>query len=241
MKLPLKVDLNNKIAVVTGGSGVLGLSLSRALAKAGATVAVLARNQEKIDRVVQTINDEGGKAVGYSANVLDKKELEKVHANLAESYGPCSILINGAGGNNSKASTSHEYATKQNILDTGEQSFFDLSPSAVDNLFNLNFLGTLLPTQVFAKDMIDQTECTIINMSSMNAYSPLTKIPAYSGAKAAVSNFTKWLAVHFSKLGIRVNAMAPGFFLTEQNRELLIQEDGGLSERAEKILSQTPM
>src|SRR5699024_12011755 len=164
-----------------------------------------------------------------------------VHANLAESYGPCSILINGAGGNNSKASTSHEYATKQNILDTEEQSLFDLSPSAVDNLFNLNFLGTLLPTQVFAKDMIDQTECTIINISSMNAYSPLTKIPAYSGAKAAVSNFTKWLAVHFSKLGIRVNAMAPGFFLTEQNRELLIQEDGGLSERAEKILSQTPM
>lgn len=241
MKLPFKVDLNNKVAVVTGGSGVLGSSLSRALAKAGATVAVLARNQEKIDRVVQTIHDEGGNAVGYSVNVLDKKELEKVHANLAESHGPCSILINGAGGNNPKASTSHEYATKQNILDTMEQSFFDLSPSAVDNLFNLNFLGTLLPTQVFAKDMIDQTKCTIINISSMNAYSPLTKIPAYSGAKAAVSNFTQWLAVHFSKLGIRVNAMAPGFFLTEQNRGLLIQENGGLSERAEKIVSQTPM
>ncbi|WP_077328372.1 SDR family oxidoreductase [Virgibacillus siamensis] len=241
MQLPFQVDLQNKVAVVTGGSGVLGSVLSRALAKAGATVAVLARNQEKIDKTVRAIRDEGGNAIGYSVDVLDKQALEKVHEDLLSQFGPCSILINGAGGNNPKATTAHEYATAENLQNSSEQSFFDLEPSAVDNLFSLNFLGTLLPTQVFAKDMTNQKDCTIINVSSMNAYTPLTKIPAYSGAKAAVSNFTQWLAVHFSKLGIRVNAVAPGFFLTEQNRDLMIQEDGELSDRAGKILSQTPM
>lgn len=240
MQLPFEVNLQNKLAVVTGGSGVLGAVLCRALAKAGATVAVLARNQEKIDNVVQSIHEEGGKAIGFSVDVLDKDALEKVRATLLSDFGFCSILVNGAGGNSPAATTSQEFAAvKENDLD--QKSFFDIDPTAVNELFNLNFLGTLLPTQVFAKDMINQTDCTVINVSSMNAFRPLTKIPAYSGAKAAVSNFTQWLAVHFSKLGIRVNAIAPGFFLTEQNKDLLIQEDGKMSERAEKITSQTPM
>jgi len=241
MELPFKINLKDKVAVVTGGSGVLGAVFSKALAKAGAKVAVLARTQSKIDTVVDDIKADGGEVIGYSVDVLDKKALEDVHEDVVNKLGPCSILINGAGGNNPKATTSKEYFGAEDLNDASIQSFFDLDPDAVNNLFNLNFLGTLLPTQVFARDMTDRQACTIINISSMNAYTPLTKIPAYSGAKAAISNFTQWLAVHFSKAGIRVNAMAPGFFLTDQNRGLMIQEDGELSERAHKIISQTPM
>src|SRR5699024_4435149 len=195
-----------------------GSVFSRALAQAGAKVAVLARSKDKIDAVVQDIKSNGGEAIGYSVDVLDKKALEDVHADVKRRLGRCSILINGAGGNNPKATTSKEYFDASDLNDQSLQSFFDLEQNGVSDLFNLNFLGTLLPTQVFARDMTDQKESTIINISSMNAYTPLTKIPAYSGAKAAISNFTQWLAVHFSKAGIRVNAMAPGFFLTEQNR-----------------------
>ena len=241
MELPFQIDLKNKVAVVTGGSGVLGAVFSRALAKAGAKVAVLARSEDKINAVVNDIKSDGGVAVGYSVDVLDKKALEEVHAEVKQRLGNCSILINGAGGNNPKATTSKEYFDASDLNDSSLQSFFDLEQDGVSDLFHLNFLGTLLPTQVFARDMTNQEESTIINISSMNAYTPLTKIPAYSGAKAAISNFTQWLAVHFSKAGIRVNAMAPGFFLTEQNRGLMIKEDGELSERAHKILSQTPM
>ncbi|GGJ87712.1 dioxygenase [Lentibacillus kapialis] len=241
MELPFQIDLNDKVAVVTGGSGVLGSVFAAALAKAGAKVAVLARTKDKIDAVIQDIKSDGGEAIGYSVDVLDKKALEDVHADVKKNFGRCSILINGAGGNNPKATTSKEYFDVSDVNDASLQSFFDLEQDGVSDLFNLNFLGTLLPTQVFARDMTHQNESTIINISSMNAYTPLTKIPAYSGAKAAISNFTQWLAVHFSKAGIRVNAMAPGFFLTEQNRDLMIREDGELSERANKILSQTPM
>ncbi|SFE21542.1 hypothetical protein SAMN05216238_11044 [Lentibacillus persicus] len=241
MELPFQIDLNDKVAVVTGGSGVLGSVFAKALAKAGAKVAVLARTKDKINTVVNDITSDGGEAIGYSVDVLDKTSLEDVHADVLKKLGPCSILINGAGGNNPKATTSKEYFHTADLNDTSLQSFFDLDEVGVNELFNLNFLGTLLPTQVFARDMVDQETSTVINVSSMNAYTPLTKIPAYSGAKAAISNFTQWLAVHFSKVGIRVNAMAPGFFLTEQNRDLMIKEDGELSDRAHKIISQTPM
>lgn len=241
MKLPFHIDLQDKVAVVTGGSGVLGSVMSKALAAAGAKVVVLARNKEKIEQLVSGMREEGGTAFGYSVDVLNKEALEELHAKIFQEIGPCSILINGAGGNHPMATTSHEYLEQEHFADQTEQSFFDLEPGAVEKLFHLNFLGTLLPTQVFAKDMAGRAGCTVINISSMNAYRPLTKIPAYSGAKAAISNFTQWLAVYFSKMGIRVNAIAPGFFLTEQNRGLLIEADGNLSDRANKILSQTPM
>lgn len=240
MQLPFQIDLNNKVAVVTGGSGVLGSVLSKALAKAGAKVVILARNKEKIDVTVEQIKEQGGDAFGYSVDVLNKPELEAVHQKVLEIAGPCSILINGAGGNHPKATTSEEFFSEESLQDSG-QTFFDLDADSVEDVFNLNFKGTLLPTQVFAKDMVAQKGATVINVSSMNAYRPLTKIPAYSGAKAAISNFTQWLSVYFSKVDIRVNAIAPGFFLTEQNENLMFDANGELSDRANKILSQTPM
>ncbi|SFL78164.1 SDR family oxidoreductase [Salibacterium qingdaonense] len=242
MELPFHVDLSDKTAVVTGGSGVLGSVFSEALAAAGAKVVVLARNQEKVDNVTARIRDQGGDCLGYSVDVLDKKALQKVYEEVKETFGPCNILINGAGGNHPKATTTNERFAPEDLQDENNQTFFDLEPEAVNELFQLNYLGTLVPTQVFSRDMALQDEgAAILNISSMNAVQPLTKIPAYSGAKSAISNFTQWLAVHFSTAGVRVNAMAPGFFQTEQNRDLLFDKDGNPSERAGKILSQTPM
>lgn len=240
MELPFHINLENKVAVVTGGSGVLGSVLSEALAEAGASVVVLARNKEKVDAVTERIQKNGGTAYGYSVDVLDPNALEEVHQDVLARVGACDILINGAGGNHPQATTSQEKLDPEAITDDSQQTFFDLDPNAVKNLFDLNFIGALLPTQVFAKDMVEKKEATVINISSMNADRPLTKIPAYSGAKAAVSNFTQWLAVHFADVGIRVNAVAPGFFLTDQNRALMYKDDGSLSERAHKILAQTP-
>ncbi|MFQ3545641.1 SDR family oxidoreductase [Halobacillus rhizosphaerae] len=237
MNLPFQIDLEGKIAVVTGGSGVLGSVLSEALAKCGAKVAILARTQEKIDKVVERITSTGGECRGYSVDVLDKEALMEVREDIHEQWGTVDLLLNGAGGNHPKATTGQEYFSPDNE----EQSFFDIDPHAVDELFKLNFSGTLIPTQVFAEDMVDKHGASIINISSMNALRPLTKIPAYSGAKAAVSNFTQWLSVYFSKVGIRVNAIAPGFFLTEQNRGLLLDQEGEYKERANKIIGQTPM
>ncbi|MGY4691631.1 SDR family oxidoreductase [Salibacterium sp. K-3] len=242
MQLPFQVDLKDKTAVVTGGSGVLGSVFSEALAAAGAKVVVLARNKEKVDNVTARITKQGGECLGYSVDVLDKQALEEVYREVKDTYGPCRILINGAGGNHPKATTTSERFSLEDLKDDANQTFFDLEPEAVEELFQLNYLGTLVPTQVFSRDMAAGDEgASIINISSMNAVQPLTKIPAYSGAKAAISNFTQWLAVHFSQTGVRVNAMAPGFFQTEQNRDLLFDENGQLSERAGKILSQTPM
>lgn len=241
MKVPFEIDLSGKVVIVTGGSGVLGSVISKALASVGANVAIISRTKSKVDQIANEIKAEGGLATGYSADVLDKKALEEVHEKIVENQGKCDILINGAGGNHPKATTTNEYLEERDITDSSIQSFFDLEEHAISELFELNFLGTLLPTQVFTKDMVGRTGCSIMNISSMNAYTPLTKIPAYSGAKAAISNFTEWLAVHFSKLGIRVNAISPGFFLTEQNEDLLIEQNGDLSDRANKILSQVPM
>lgn len=233
-------DLSGKVAVVTGAGGVLCGMFAKTAAAAGAKVAVLDLNEEAAQKVAEEITAAGGTARAYKTDVLDRKSLEGTHALVLSQLGPCDILINGAGGNNPKANTEKEYFETGDI-EADTMSFFDLDQSGVEFVFRLNFIGTLLPTQTFAKDMTGREGCTIVNVSSMNAYTPLTKIPAYSGAKAAVSNFTQWLAVHFSKVGIRVNAIAPGFFVTTQNEKLLYHEDGSKTARTRKILAATPM
>ena len=240
MGLSFGTDLTGKVAVVTGAGGVLCGMFAKTLAEAGAKVAVLDLNEEAAGRVAEDIVAAGHTAKAYKANVLERESLEEVHAKVLAELGPCDVLVNGAGGNNPKAQTTKEYFEMGDI-EADTISFFDLDPKGVEFVFNLNFLGTLLPTQIFAKVMIGREGCNILNVSSMNAFTPLTKIPAYSGAKAAVSNFTQWLAVHFSKAGIRVNAMAPGFFVTKQNEKLLFNEDGTATARTAKILAATPM
>ena len=239
MNLPFEIDLNGKVVAVTGAGGVLCSMFAEAMAKTGAKVALLDLNEAAAKEYADKINAEGGVAKAYGCNVLDKSSLESVHEKVVADLGKCDILINGAGGNNPKATTDNEYFTPEDI--GSMKTFFDLDKEGVEFVFNLNFLGTLLPTQVFAQDMIDKDDASIINISSMNAYTPLTKIPAYSGAKAAISNFTQWLAVHFSKTNIRCNAIAPGFFVTKQNEKLLFNEDGTPTPRTGKILGSTPM
>ncbi len=242
MKLPFRIDLNHKVAVVTGGGGVLCAEMAAALAANGAKVAILDLNAEAAEQVAAQLRAEGATAIGISANVLERASLEAAAERVLKELGPCDVLLNGAGGNHPKGTTTKEYFEAGDLGDPSLITFFDLDPKGVEFVFNLNFLGTLLPTQVFAQQMIGRTGCTIINISSMNAFCPLTKIPAYSGAKAAVSNFTQWLAVHFAKASIRVNALAPGFFVTEQNRKLLIDENTGeFTARARKIVNHTPM
>ena len=239
----MEVKLNGKVAVVTGGGGVLCGIMAKALAKAGAKVAILDLRAEAAEAVAEEIRAEGGVAMGLSANVLELASLQEAEAKISAEYGPCDILINGAGGNNPKGTTSKEFLTKEDLAAKveGVTTFFDLDPAGVGFVFNLNFLGTLLPTQVFCRKMAEGKGGNVLNISSMNAFCPLTKIPAYSGAKAAISNFTQWLAVHFSKVNIRVNAIAPGFFLTNQNRALLTNADGSLTARGNTILTHTPM
>jgi short-chain dehydrogenase/reductase SDR len=241
--MEMKVDLNGKVAVVTGGGGILCSVMAKSLAEAGAKVAILDLKEEAAKKVADEIVKAGGKAIGVAANVLDLESLKKAEAIVKAELGACDILVNGAGGNNPKGTTSKEYLMPEDLVKKAEgvTTFFDLDPAGVGFVFNLNFLGTLLTTQVFAREMAEKGAGSIINISSMNAFTPLTKIPAYSGAKAAISNFTQWLAVHFSKVNIRVNAIAPGFFLTEQNRTLLTNPDGSLTARGNTILSHTPM
>jgi NAD(P)-dependent dehydrogenase (short-subunit alcohol dehydrogenase family) len=217
--------------------------MAQALADKGAKIAILDLREETAERVAAEIREKGGEAVGVACNVLDVESLKAAHQKVNELLGSCDILINGAGGNHPKGTTSKSFLYAEDLGSTEEglKTFFDLDPEGIKFVFDLNFIGTLLPTQVFAKDMIGKSGASIINISSMNAFTPLTKIPAYSGAKAAISNFTQWLAVHFSKVGIRVNALAPGFFLTEQNRTLLTNTDGSLTDRGNTIISHTPM
>lgn len=236
----LNTDLSGKVAVVTGAGGVLCSYFARVLARAGAKVALLDLNEEAAAGFAAEITEEGGTAKAYKCNVLDKAMCCDVADRVAEELGKCDILVNGAGGNNPKATTDKEYYETGDI-DADTKSFFDLDSDGVGFVFNLNFLGTLIPTQAFASQMLGRKGCSILNISSMNAYTPLTKIPAYSGAKAAVSNFTQWLAVHFSKEGIRVNAIAPGFFSTKQNAKLLWNDDCTPTARTGKILAATPM
>ena len=236
----LNTDLTGKVAVVTGAGGVLCSGFAKVLARAGAKVALLDLNYDAADRFAQEIVEEGGVAKAYKCNVLDKEICFAVADQILSDLGPCDILLNGAGGNNPRATTDKEYFELGDI-EGDTKSFFDLDKAGVEFVFNLNFIGTLISTQAFARQMVGRPGCSILNVSSMNAYTPLTKIPAYSGAKAAVSNFTAWLAVHFSKVGIRVNAIAPGFFSTAQNAALLWNPDGTPTARTGKILAATPM
>ena len=238
MNLPLSHNFAGKVVVVTGAGGVLCGDMARAYAVAGAKVAALDLNEEAVKKLADKLKAEGYICEGYKANVLDRELLEEVHQQVLKDLGPCDILINGAGGNNPRATTDNEY---QHEAKEGQKTFFDLDAAGVDFVFKLNFQGTLLPTQVFAKDMVERKCGNILNISSMNAYTPLTKIPAYSGAKAGISNFTQWLATHFAGTGIRCNAIAPGFLVSNQNRALLFNADGTPTARAGKILNGTPM
>ncbi len=236
----LNTDLTGKVAVVTGAGGVLCSYFAKVLARAGAKVALLDINEGAAKAYSDEITAEGGIAKAFACNVLEKETCFAVADAVQAEFGPCDILVNGAGGNNPRATTDKEYFELGDI-DGDTKSFFDLQADGVGFVFNLNFLGSLIPTQAFARQMVGREGCNILNVSSMNAYTPLTKIPAYSGAKAAVSNFTQWLAVHFSKVGIRVNAIAPGFFSTQQNAKLLFNDDGTPTARTGKILAATPM
>lgn len=236
----MNTDLTGKVAVVTGAGGVLCSAFSKTLARAGAKVALLDLNYDSAKQFADEITAEGGVAKAYKCNVLDKAACYEVADEVKKDLGPCDILVNGAGGNNPKATTDKEFFELGDI-DADTKNFFDLESDGVGFVFNLNFLGTLIPTQAFARQMVGREGCNILNISSMNAFTPLTKIPAYSGAKAAISNFTQWLAVHFSRVGIRVNAIAPGFFSTKQNAKLLWNEDGSPTARTGKILAATPM
>ena len=235
-------DLRGKVCVVTGGGGVIGAALGAGLAAAGIRVVVLDQKREAADRVVQSLRDrQGATALGVACDVLDRTSLEQALETIHGELGPVDLLINGAGGNSPRATT------KAEVLDPGRMddladTFFGLELEGFRAVFDLNFLGTVLPTMVFTRDMLRSGRGAVLNISSMNAFRPLTRIPAYSAAKAAVNNFTEWLAVHFARTNIRVNAIAPGFLLTDQNRFLLVDEASGqLTARGGKILAATPM
>lgn len=241
--VPFKIDLTKKTVVITGGGGVLCSEFACGLAECGANVALLYLKRDNAKKVAETINNKsGGKALAIQCDVLDPERLKEAKNIVAEEFGLCDVLINGAGGNRPEGTTTKEYFFDGDQHAPGDiLTFFDLMPESVKYVFDLNFTGALLSAQVFCKDMLNRAGCSVINISSLNAYVPLTKIPAYSAAKAAVSNFTQWLAVHFSKIGIRVNAIAPGFFLSEQNRALLFDKQGNPTPRTDKILAGTPM
>ena len=238
MNLPINIDYTGKVVVVTGAGGLICGAMARAFAQSGAKVAALDLNEEAVKKLADEITAEGYICKGYKANVLSNEELEAVYEAVKADLGVCDILINGAGGNNPRATTDNEY---HHEAKEGGKSFFDLDSAGVDFVFKLNFQGTLIPTQVFAKGMVEKQKGCILNISSMNAYTPLTKIPAYSAAKAGISNFTQWLATHFAGTGIRCNAIAPGFLVSAQNRALLFNEDGTPTARSAKILNGTPM
>jgi NAD(P)-dependent dehydrogenase (short-subunit alcohol dehydrogenase family) len=234
--------LRNKNCVITGGAGILGTSMAEALAGAGINLAILDVNQEAAQLLAEKLTKTYKvRCVGFAANVLDKSSLEKAKAEIHEKLGSIDFLINGAGGNAPKATTKAEQIIPSDTIAWAE-TFYGLEKEAFQQVFDLNFLGTLLPTMVFTKEMVMAGKGSVINISSMNAFKPLTKIPAYSAAKAAINNFTEWLAVHLGKTGVRVNAIAPGFFLTNQNRFLLTDEaTGELTPRGSRIIDSTPM
>ena len=237
INLPLNIDFSGKVVVVTGAGGLICGAMARAFAQSGAKVAALDLNEDAVKALANELKAEGYICEGYKANVLEAEALKAVHEQVLNDLGPCDILINGAGGNNPRATTDNEY---QHEAKEGQKTFFDLDAGGVDFVFKLNFQGTLLPTQAFAKDMVEKKGGCILNISSMNAYTPLTKIPAYSAAKAGISNFTPWLATHFAGTGIRCNAIAPGFLVSAQNKALLFNEDGTPTARSKKILNNTP-
>lgn len=236
-------NLKGRVAVVTGGGGVLCGDFAKALAKQGVKVAVLDLNEAAAQKVADEIKQDGGTAIAVGCNVLDTESMQSARNTVVEKLGTCDILLNGAGGNNPKGTTTKETLEAVDLVEKNDdiKTFFDLDPQGISFVFNLNFLGTLIPTQVFARDMAQKDNSCIVMITSMNAFRPLTKIPAYSAAKAAVANFTQFMAVHFAEVGIRVNAIAPGFFSTNQNKTLLWNEDGTPTPRTGKILAATPM
>ena len=234
------MGIKDKVVVITGAGGVLCSEFARAVAYAGGKVALLNRSADKIERLATEICNGGGVALPYPMDVLDVSGLQDVHARIKRDLGPCDILINGAGGNMDRANTSVEYFERTDTLE-GQRTFFELDEEHIDAVFKLNFSGTLLPAKEFARDMLGRSGCSILNVSSMASYHPMTKVLGYAGAKAAINNLTEWLAVHFAKEGIRVNAIAPGFFSTTQNRNLLFDKDGNYTQRSHKILAGTPM
>lgn len=242
MQLPFRVDLDGRVAVVTGGAGVLGAELAAALAHCGAKVAIVDVNPGAAEELAVRLRADGLQGLAVAADVLDRTSLRAAAEQIQAAFGPCDLLLNAAGGNHPSGTTSQEFLTLEDLDDASLRSFFSLDADSIERVFGLNFLGTLLPTQIFARQMLGRPGGCIINISSLSATRPLTKVPAYSAAKAAVSNFTAWLAVHLAPVGIRVNALAPGFFLTAQNRPLLIDPASGeLSPRARKIIAHTPL
>ncbi len=235
-------DLRGKVCVITGGAGVLGSAMVRAMASTGVKIAIADLDKEMADKIAAEIASEtDAEIIGVAANVLDKESLEQAKVVINSQLGEIDILINGAGGNSPQATTKVEQM-QENDINNLEETFYGLEMEGFDKVFALNFKGTLLPTMVFTKDMLSRKKGVVLNISSMNSYRPLTKIPAYSAAKASVNNFTEWLAVHLAKVGIRVNAIAPGFFITNQNRFLVMDEKtGNFSPRGQKIVDNTPM
>jgi NAD(P)-dependent dehydrogenase (short-subunit alcohol dehydrogenase family) len=233
-------DISGKIAVVTGAGGELAGAISRGLAARGVKVAILDLDGGKAEICVDKIRDAGGTAKAFACDVLEKEQLEECNREVTSLWGAADFLLNGAGGNHPGASTEKEFFEFDDLDDTEGQNFLNLDMKGVEFAFALNFYGTTLPSRVFSKGMIRKKSGGIVNISSMNAFTPLTKIPAYSAAKSSVSNFTRWLAVHFSKVGVRVNAIAPGFFMTEQLRFLHIdQSTGNYTEQAKKVIAHT--
>ncbi|KOR82809.1 D-mannonate oxidoreductase [Bacillus sp. FJAT-22058] len=235
--IPIHENLSNRVAVITGGSGVLCSKMAVELARHGVRIAILNRTAEKGQEVVELIEQAGGTAISIAADVLDRASLENARGKIIESFGRVDLLINGAGGNHPDAITAPEKYGEE----AEGKSFFDLDETGFSQVFASNFTGTFLASQVFGKELLQVEAPIIVNVSSMSAYAPMTKVPAYSAAKASINNFTMWMAVHFAEAGLRVNAIAPGFFLTKQNRDLLLNEDGSMKARSNKIITSTPM
>ncbi|SFL52468.1 NAD(P)-dependent dehydrogenase, short-chain alcohol dehydrogenase family [Gracilibacillus orientalis] len=238
--LAIHSNLKNKVAVVTGGGGVLCGAMAKELARQGMKVAVLNRTYEKAEKVVDDIKEQGGEALAIGCDVLDRDAVFAAEKKVFQQYGACDVLINGAGGNHPDGTTASEKFKKEEMSDPSIRTFFDMTTEGFSSVFNLNFIGSLIPTQIFSTRMMER-KTTVLNISSMSAPSPMTKVPAYSAAKAAINNFTQWLAVHMAEANVRVNAIAPGFFLTDQNRPLLTNEDGSPTPRMQKIIDHTPM
>lgn len=235
--IPIHEKLSGRVAVVTGGSGVLCSEMCLELARHDVKVAILNRTIEKGEEVAEHIRENGGTASSFAADVLDRSSLEKARDEIVKLYGKVDILINGAGGNHPDAITAPETYGEE----VEGKTFFELDEAGFSQVFATNFTGTFLTSQVFGEELLKQDAPVMINISSMSAYAPMTKVPAYSAAKAGINNFTMWMATHFANTGLRVNAIAPGFFLTKQNKDLLLNEDGSLTSRSNKIITSTPM